>query len=69
MRVRKVPVAVTLGAFALLAATLGATRKPVAAACSADQPSCTRHQNWACFHEGMIEPMVDWCDPETPGCL
>lgn len=31
-------------------------------------PSCKPHDDWACWHIGMPQPMEDHCDPNDNGC-
>lgn len=39
-------------------------------ACSAGStlPSCKPHSGWYCFHQGMIEPIFNFCDPNDTNC-
>ena len=51
------------GAPRMLGASEGAAR------CESTLPSCAPKPQWACFHEGMEEPLMQFCDPNDPGCL
>ena len=40
-------------------------------ACSSDNawlPSCKPHNGWYCFHQGMLEPLFNFCDPNDANC-
>lgn len=40
-------------------------------ACSAENsmlPSCKPHSGWYCFHDGMLEPIFNFCDPNDTNC-
>jgi hypothetical protein len=58
---------------AMLGLLIGGMPAPVAAAatplCDTEMPSCAPHQGWYCFHEGMEDPLLNFCDPNDTGCL
>ena len=57
-----------LSATSPASATYRAAAEPTCTPENGNLPSCKPHPGWYCFHQGMLEPLFNTCDPNDTGC-